>query len=140
MDMKLVRLVYYSQASRSMSLSDLRNILETARANNDEIEVCGMLCFENQFFLQALEGDRETVNELYLDIADDPRHEEATIISYDEVSEHTFAKWQMGYAGGSESFYELLRKNGQTEFDPEQMTQSQAISFLVDMAAFQTKI
>ncbi|ESP94306.1 BLUF domain-containing protein [Pseudoalteromonas luteoviolacea] len=138
--MKQVRLVYFSQASRSMSLSDLRNILETARSNNDEISVCGMLCFENQFFLQALEGDREAVNELYLDIADDPRHEEATIISYDEVESPTFAKWQMGYAGGSEFFYELLRKNGQTEFDPEQMSQVQALSFLIDMAAFQTDI
>ncbi|MCF2857669.1 BLUF domain-containing protein [Pseudoalteromonas sp. SMS1] len=138
--MKLVRLVYYSQASRSMNLSDLRNILETARSNNSELKVCGMLCFENEFFLQALEGDRETVNELYLDIADDPRHEGATILSYDEVEQPTFELWKMGYAAGSESFYELLRKNGQTEFDPEEMTRAQALSFLKDMAGNQTDV
>jgi hypothetical protein len=81
--MKLVRLLYYSRASREMSLSDLKDILGTARENNGSIDVCGMLCYDKLYFLQALEGERETVNELYLDIADDPRHDEIVIISYE---------------------------------------------------------
>ncbi|MCP3865958.1 MAG: blue light sensor protein, partial [Aestuariibacter sp.] len=39
--MKLVRLVYYSHASREMSLSDLKSILDTARRNNQAEGICG---------------------------------------------------------------------------------------------------
>ena len=138
--MKIVRLVYYSRATRDMSLSDLRSILQTARNNNDDLEICGMLCYENRFFLQVLEGDREAVNELYLDIADDPRHDCITIISYQEKDSVNFGKWQMGYAAGSDDFYNLLRANGQVEFDPAAMSPQQAESFLEKMATFQTEI
>lgn len=138
--MTIVRLTYYSRATRDMNLSDLRSILQSARNNNDELEVCGMLCYENRYFLQVLEGERETVNELYLDIADDPRHDDITIISYKECEDTGFGKWQMGYAAGSDDFYTLLRENGQVEFDPSEMTPHQAESFLQKMAKFQTEI
>tara|TARA_R110002012_G_scaffold318732_1_gene537627 strand:+ start:2062 stop:2508 length:447 start_codon:yes stop_codon:yes gene_type:complete len=138
--MKLVRLLYYSRASREMSLSDLKNILGTARDNNNSIDVCGMLCYDQQYFLQALEGDRETVNELYLDIADDPRHDDVVIISYNEVNEHAFPQWQMGYAASSAKFSALLKALGQTEFSPDNMTPEQAFTFLTEMAGAQTEI
>lgn len=138
--MKLVRLVYYSRASREMSLSDLKDILGTARDNNDDIDVCGMLCYDQLYFLQALEGDRETVNELYLDIADDPRHDDVVIISYNEVTEQVFPKWQMGYAGSSAQFTQLLKDLGQVTFSPVDMTAEQAFSFLQKMSNFQSEV
>jgi len=138
--MKLVRLLYYSRASREMSLSDLKDILGTARDNNSSIDVCGMLCYDQLYFLQALEGDRETVNELYLDIADDPRHDDVVIISYDEVSEQVFPQWQMGYAGSSAQFSQLLQELGQTTFSPIDMTKEQAFSFLQKMSSFQSDV
>jgi len=138
--MKLVRLLYYSRASREMSLSDLKDILGTARDNNSSIDVCGMLCYDQLYFLQALEGDRETVNELYLDIADDPRHDDVVIISYDEVTEQVFPQWQMGYAGSSAQFSQLLQELGQTTFSPIDMTKEQAFSFLQKMSSFQSDV
>jgi len=138
--MKLVRLLYYSRASREMSLSDLKDILGTARDNNSSIDVCGMLCYDQLYFLQALEGDRETVNELYLDIADDPRHDDVVIISYDEVTEQVFPQWQMGYAGSSAQFSQLLQELGQTTFSPVDMTKEQAFSFLQKMSSFQSDV
>jgi len=138
--MKLVRLVYYSRASREMSLSDLKNILGTARDNNDDIDVCGMLCYDQLYFLQALEGDRETVNELYLDIADDPRHDDVVIISYNEITEQIFPNWQMGYAGSSAQFTQLLKELGQVTFSPIDMTAEQAFDFLKQMSNFQSEV
>jgi len=138
--MKLVRLLYYSRASREMSLSDLKDILGTARDNNSSIDVCGMLCYDQLYFLQALEGDRETVNELYLDIADDPRHDDVVIISYEEVTEQVFPQWQMGYAGSSAQFSQLLQELGQTTFSPIDMTKEQAFSFLQKMSSFQSDV
>lgn len=57
--MKYVRLPYYSKDSREMSLSDLKSILSTARQNNTRIDVCGMFCYDQQYFIQVLEGERE---------------------------------------------------------------------------------
>jgi len=137
--MRLVRLIYYSRASKEMSLTDLKSILETARANNDSIDVCGMLCYDKQYFLQALEGERETVNELYLDISDDPRHDEVVIISYEEVSAPIFPKWQMGYAGSSAQFTALLKELGQVDFTPSDMSPEQASHLLEKMSAYQSE-
>lgn len=138
--MKLVRLVYYSRASREMSLSDLKDILGTARDNNDSIDVCGMLCYDQLYFLQALEGDRETVNELYLDIADDPRHDDVVIISYEDISEQVFPQWQMGYAGSSAQFAKILKDLGQVTFSPVDMSADMAYKFLHQMSNFQSKV
>ncbi|WP_136678725.1 BLUF domain-containing protein [Neptunomonas sp. XY-337] len=137
---RAVRLVYYSKATRDMSLSDLRDILQTARDNNGDVDVCGMLCYDNRYFLQALEGERAVVNELYLDIADDARHDEIIIISYAEVEKPTFEQWKMGYSAGSDAFYRLLKENGQREFEPAAMSAEQAVEFLTAMAAFQTEV
>jgi hypothetical protein len=123
-----------------MSLSDLKDILGTARDNNSSIDVCGMLCYDQLYFLQALEGERETVNELYLDIADDPRHDEIVIISYEEVAERIFPQWQMGYAGSSADFTVLLKELGQSDFAPADMTQEQASIFLQKMSSFQSDV
>lgn len=138
--MKLVRLVYYSRASREMSLSDLKGILGTARDNNDSIDVCGMLCYDKQYFLQVLEGEREAVNELYLDIADDPRHDDIIIISYDEITEQVFPHWKMGYASSSAQFLALLKELKQTDFTPADMSAAQAFTFLQTMSGAQSDI
>ena len=138
--MKLVRLLYYSRAVRDMSLADLKDILGTARDNNSSIDICGMLCYDKRYFLQALEGERETVNELYLDIADDPRHDEVVIIAYQEVLEKVFPAWKMGYAGSSAQFTELLSELGQTNFSPADMSSEQAAAFLQKMSAFQSEV
>jgi len=138
--MRLVRLLYYSRAAREMSLADLKDILGAARENNGSIDVCGMLCYDQQYFLQALEGERETVNELYLDISDDPRHDEVVIIRYEEIERTIFPEWQMGYAGSSATFTELLKTLGQAEFSPADMTGDQAFDFLSQMSGCQSNI
>jgi hypothetical protein len=123
-----------------MSLADLKSILDAARKNNSEMEVCGMLCYDKLYFLQALEGEREVVNELYLDIAEDPRHDQVTIISYQEVDKPSFSQWQMGYAGSSAAFASLLKELGQEDFSPDAMTQAQCLSFLSKMSGSQTEV
>lgn len=138
--MKNVRLLYFSRASREMSLADLKDILETARSNNADLGVCGMLCYDKRYFLQALEGERSQVNELYLDIADDPRHDEITIISYSEIDKPLFSEWKMGYSGSSATFSKLLAKLGQHEFQPDAMSQKETLVFLHHMSKQQTEV
>lgn len=129
-----IRLVYYSRALRDMSLQDIQDILTTARANNADQNICGMLCYESNWFLQALEGDRETVNELFLEIADDARHDDVVIISYEYIDRCVFPSWHMGYAANSGAITELLTSFGLTDFEPVKLSAPQALEFLQTMA------
>lgn len=132
-----IRLVYYSRALRDMSLQDIQNILVTARSNNAEHEICGMLCYESHWFLQALEGDRDDVNELFLEIAEDTRHDDVIIVSYDYINNRLFPQWNMGYSANAGAVTNLLKSFELTRFDPEQLTPDQALLFLQTMSAQQ---
>ena len=138
--MTSVRLIYYSRASRDMSLLDLKNILNVARTNNTRLNICGMLCYEQRYFLQALEGERGCVNELYLDIAEDMRHDEVVILHYSEVEAPSFSQWDMGYASSSSQFAKLLNDLGQSSFQPSAMSGEQALQFLLQASQYQTEL
>jgi hypothetical protein len=47
--------------------------------------------------MQALEGGRAAVNELYNLIARDPRHQQVMLLHYQEVAQRRFAGWTMGH-------------------------------------------
>ena len=131
----MIRLVYCSCSHGELSLIEIQRILEVARSNNADIDVTGMLAYEAPWFLQVLEGDRETVNELYLRIAEDPRHDECVLISYGEAEERLFGGWRMGFAGSSTAFAEALRRTGYDAFDPMQMKSDDALEFLRVLAS-----
>lgn len=135
--MSMIRVVYLSHALQDMSLGDIQNILQTARTNNADKDICGMLCYESRWFLQVLEGERDVINELFLEIADDPRHDDIIIVSYDYVDEPIFVNWQMGYAGSAGGFGEMLGKFGLTSFEPRSMQPEQCLEFLKTMSNYQ---
>lgn len=126
----LIRLTYLSKATRDMNMQDIQDILTVARDNNQGLEICGKLCYDQRYFLQTLEGPRDDVNELFLEIADDPRHDDVVIISYEYIDATTFSSWDMGFAPATDAFYKLLNDVGQNTFDPRALTPEQAVSFL----------
>jgi hypothetical protein len=137
--MSLVRLVYFSSASREMSLSDIKDILTTARSNNKAIGVCGMLCYDNQFFLQAIEGDRKVISELFIKISEDHRHQDVVIVSFSEIKDPLFEDWKMGYASSNQLLNEMVTKLDMTSFDPEKLTAIQCLAILKSLSRQQTE-
>lgn len=129
-----IRLVYCSKSYGELPLMEIQRILEVARPANAQAQVTGMLAYEAPWFLQALEGDRDEVNELYLKIAEDPRHDQITLISYEIVEDRLFGAWQMGFAGSSAAFKQTLASCGHEHFEPLNMEQSQALQFLKFLA------
>lgn len=136
----LVRLIYFSSAVREMALSDMKDILQVARSNNQSKGLCGMLCYDNRFFVQALEGEREAVNELLFKIAEDPRHADVMIVSYEYIEQATFKDWNMGYAGGTPLLTELLAKLNQTELNPGKLSPKQLYALLRHLSAHQESV
>jgi Sensors of blue-light using FAD len=92
----LVRLLYASRAAEPLTAPVVDSILEQSRANNPKAGITGVLCFSDDLFIQALEGGRDAVCELYNTIVRDPRHVNVRILSFEEIRERRFGSWTMG--------------------------------------------
>lgn len=94
----LHQIVYFSTPTRSMTLSEVRELLIKAQINNHFKDVTGMLLFDGDSFLQILEGPKETVMALYEKIERDPRHTQCTSLMEREIAQRDFGDWSMGLA------------------------------------------
>lgn len=97
MNTELYHIVYLSASSHLLSDEDLRAILTTSRANNRERGVTGMLLYSEGGFIQALEGPKNEVIDLYRIIGHDPRHGQLTTLLEGPIGERNFPHWTMGY-------------------------------------------
>lgn len=117
----LIRLLYASTA-QGVDLNEFKRILSQAQTNNDQRDLTGMLAFNSKLFLQALEGARDQVNELYAKLMRDPRHHTVTILSCKEIEERHWASWSMGFAAPNADNRALfLKYSQQSTFNPYAM-------------------
>jgi hypothetical protein len=91
----LVRLLYASRAVDSTDAT-IEGILSKSREYNPNSGITGILCYGGSIFLQAIEGGRKAVSELYGHIQRDPRHQDVQLLMYEEISERRFGGWTMG--------------------------------------------
>ena len=127
----LVRLMYASRAADSVKPDGLNAILRRSTTHNPAAGITGVLCFSGEVFLQVLEGGRSQVSRLYNRIAQDPRHTEVVLLSYDEIEERSFAGWAMGQVNMTRLNPALLLKYSEAAvLDPY------AVSGKVSMALF----
>ena len=127
----LVRLMYASRAVPTVNQDELVAILRKSKANNPAVGVTGVLCFSEGIFLQALEGGRSAVNQLYNRIVSDPRHSQVELLCYEEIGERRFAGWSMGQVNmGRLNPGLLLKYSERPTLDPY------AVSGQVSMALF----
>lgn len=127
----LVRLMYASRAADSVNQNELVSILKKSKANNADIGVTGVLCFSAGIFLQVLEGGRSQVSALYNRIANDTRHHDVVLLSYEEVDERRFAGWSMGRANLSRLNPALVMK-----YSESALLNPYAVSGKMSMALF----
>lgn len=91
------RLVYISSAPIPYGQSALDDILDVARRRNGAEGITGILLYHDGNILQVLEGPREPVIGCFERIAKDPRHVGCIVLQSEEVSDRTFAQWEMAY-------------------------------------------
>ncbi len=90
-------IIYRSTGSPDLAAKDISNILETAREFNKINDITGCLIYHNHMFIQALEGDRTILEELYLRIKKDKRHSDVTLLYNPSKRERTFSNWSMAF-------------------------------------------
>ncbi|MEM1147107.1 MAG: BLUF domain-containing protein [Pseudomonadota bacterium] len=91
------RLVYVSTADENISQVDIGDILDTSQSNNHERLITGFLAHNGRHFMQALEGEKEEVTEIYERIVTDGRHHGVVQIIGETVTERAFPDWAMNY-------------------------------------------
>jgi Sensors of blue-light using FAD len=132
----LVRLLYASRAASDTGADALAVIYKQAKANNPKLGVTGVLCCSGGVFMQVLEGGRDAVNQLYHRIARDARHADVVLLSYEEISERSFACWSMGQVSLSRLNPALLMKYSQTAaLDPYSVSGAASLALFKELAA-----
>ena len=80
-------------------LGEVESILATARRKNQDVNVTGAMLFNEDWFVQLLEGEKDDVRATYERIAADPRHEEIEILVDQDTPARRFPDWSMGFVG-----------------------------------------
>lgn len=78
--MSIHQLIYLSKASRPFDSVDFLKLLTSARKNNINLRVTGSLFYNGDWFLQVLEGDLPTIQDLFRKIENDNRHMQAKVL------------------------------------------------------------
>jgi hypothetical protein len=115
--MSLCSLAYVSLAVKSMPDDDLKTLLKYARQKNERLGVTGMLLYRDGFFMQALEGEEDTVDTLFERIRRDTRHRDVLQLYREPIRARSFADWTMGFnkvddetLAGLEGFTDFLAR------------------------------
>ena len=87
----------YRSVYKEVSPYIISDILKTARKNNKQKNITGVLFVGNGFFMQSLEGEEEDVKALFEKIKVDERHSNVKIIGFSELKERRFKSWDMAY-------------------------------------------
>lgn len=93
----MYHIVYQSTAVGVPTTADLRQLLRHSRTKNYRLSVTGLLLYGNGSFMQVLEGEAATVQQLYAAIQHDYRHTRVIKLADGPVPGRIFADWSMGF-------------------------------------------
>ena len=131
----LVRLLYASRAVDT-SPGAIEAILAQSRSHNTACGITGILCYGGGIFLQAIEGGRMAISELYGHIQRDPRHKDVVLLHYEEIFERRFGGWTMGQVNLSKlNISTLLKYSEKPELDPYSVSGKVSLALLEELMA-----
>ena len=131
----LVRLLY---ASRAVDVGEeaICSILAHSRQYNPTLGITGILCYGGGVFLQAIEGGRTAVSELYGHILKDPRHKDVVLLDFEEISERRFGGWTMGTVNLLKLNHSILLKYSEkAELNPYAASGKVSMALLEELMA-----
>ncbi len=131
----LVRLLY---ASRAVDCGDaaIDDILTRSRHYNPSLGITGILCYGGGIFLQAIEGGRDAVCDLFGHIQKDARHKNVILLHYEEILERRFGGWTMGKVNLAKINHSILLKYSEKpELDPYAVSGKVSLALLEELMA-----
>jgi Sensors of blue-light using FAD len=132
----LVRLLYVSRAIDPAPQMATEAILAQSRAHNLANGITGILCYGGGIYLQAIEGGRTAVNDLYSIIVKDTRHKDVVLLHYEEITERRFGGWTMGQVNlGKINTSIVLKYSEKPELDPYSVSGGISLALLEELMA-----
>ena len=130
----LVRLLYVSRAVDPEDSKAIQSILDSARDHNLSNGITGILCYGGGIYLQAIEGGRIQVNELYGHIVRDDRHKDVALLHYEEITERRFSGWTMGQVNLAKLNTSIVLKYSEKpELDPYSVSGAVSLALLEEL-------
>lgn len=131
----LVRLLYASRALDTTPAA-IEAILAQSRQYNPTSGITGILCYGGGIFLQAIEGGRMAISELYGHIQRDARHKDVVLLQYEEIAERRFSGWTMGQVNLLKLNQSILLKYSEKpELDPYAASGKVSFALLEELMA-----
>jgi Sensors of blue-light using FAD len=132
----LVRLLYVSRLADPAKPEVIDGILSDSRKHNPELGITGILCYGAGIFLQAIEGGRNQVSELYNHICKDKRHKDVVLLDFQEISERRFGGWTMGQVNLAKLNASIVLKYSETaELNPYSVSGKVSLALLEELMA-----
>lgn len=91
-------LLYVSKATGPMNDTELDDMLQQACKHNAAVDLTGNLIYRDGYFMQLIEGDRESVRHVMEHVKRDPRHEQLRIVIEGYKQRRIFSEWSMGFS------------------------------------------
>ncbi|HZD91855.1 MAG TPA: BLUF domain-containing protein [Pseudolabrys sp.] len=134
----LTRLIYHSEnhlgAADGKMIAPLNAIMDASIRNNERDGITGALLADTLWFVQILEGERETVSVALARIMRDPRHDAVTVMDCRPIGKRQFGNWWMGLASLKRADPALLQRLGIVKFDPRRMSAEQVLTVATALA------
>jgi hypothetical protein len=93
----LYRIVYMSRATSFLTDLEVEDLARKAGECNGAQSITGLLLFDGRRFMQAIEGDKNSVQTLMERIGADDRHESIVIVSEGRAARRKFSDWSLCY-------------------------------------------
>ncbi len=129
----LIRIIYVSSAVGPQTGTMTHAILQKSQAWNKANGITGVLCQGQGVFLQALEGERSTVSQLYARICADQRHTNVEILHCESIVKRRYENWSMAHVSLSD--IDPTTKIEWPEFDPNSITGLLVMARIDDLLA-----
>jgi hypothetical protein len=86
----VVQLIYISHFV-GPTIAEDEKFIEGARTRNAASNITSIMLITEYCYIHCIEGERDVVSGLFIKIAQDPRHKDATILRFNEVSKREFS-------------------------------------------------
>ena len=125
------QLIYVSKLDCNLAINNLSAIFEKASKKNKSRDITGFIVYNGKYFLQVIEGNKDTVNNLYGNIVQDERHTDILLLGTKDLENRDFEDWNLGYVNSDKVIKEFLYlKTKKRLFLPYQFTYEFALDFL----------
>lgn len=104
-------------------------MITAAQKANQECNITGILCYRRGCFFQIIEGDDDVVDQLFLKIQSDSRHEQVNVILDISITQRFFSLWSMKLSGSVRKDVDFLKFISEYSDRLESLTSKQRTLF-----------